>query len=102
MTIWTGILIAVTAVATGVALWIVIDARKSNFQPYWPVRIKLWLAGFFVTWGIGWTYTGGDFTEAIWLKILISIIGGLLWSVRLVGFLKVPSDTSESIGSKEP
>jgi hypothetical protein len=100
MTVWIRILIATATIAF--ALWILFDARESNFQPYWSVRIKLWFAGFLATWAIGWAYTGGGFADAIWLKILISIIGGLLWSVRLVGFLQVSSSNSEQVDSEDP
>ncbi|MEZ4736339.1 MAG: hypothetical protein R3E79_55340 [Caldilineaceae bacterium] len=88
--------IFVVTVTVAIALWILFDAKESNFQPYTRTRIKLWVSGFAAIFGIVWLLSGGGFTEAIWIKLLAGIIGGSQWAFRLPGMLKSDLDQNSS------
>lgn len=100
MSVFVRVLVASVAVAY--AFWAMINAKESNFQPYWPTWIRLWISGFIAAGSVQWALSGGNILEDIWLRILISTIGGLLWAIRFGRFVEMLANHSEDNISKEP
>lgn len=84
--------ILLTAATVAIALWVLFDAKESNFHPRARTKLTLWLSGFVLGASVSWLISGGSITEAIWMKILTGVIGGFLWAFRLASLLEHTSN----------
>jgi len=84
--------ILLTSITLAIALWVLFDAKESNFQPRVHTQLKLWVSGFVLGVSVSWLISGGAFTEAIWMKVLTGVIGGFLWAFRLASLLEHTSN----------